>query len=140
MGKKKWLILVSIGVVLVLLMTIEVKKMSEPTEREKQVAFLIEHEEEMAEFVKQQNEKVDKVVFDWNSLEQEIVGNGLPQGAGEVFIIRIQIIDKKDKEINSFGFAIDPDNINRPKKIEKMYTINANYDYYSCSHRREKSL
>ncbi|MGX7187857.1 hypothetical protein [Enterococcus mundtii] len=121
-------------------MTIEVKKMSEPTEREKQVAFLIEHEEEMAEFVKQQNEKVDKVVFDWNSLEQEIVGNGLPQGAGEVFIIRIQIIDKKDKEINSFGFAIDPDNINRPKKIEKMYTINANYDYYSCSHRREKSL
>ncbi|MGL9894000.1 hypothetical protein SAMN04487758_103192 [Enterococcus mundtii] len=140
MGKKKWLILVSIGVVLVLLMTIEVKKMSEPTEREKQVAFLIEHEEEMAEFVKQQNEKVDKVVFDWNSLEQEIVGNGLPQGAGEVFIILIQIIDKKDKEINSFGFAIDPDNINRPKKIEKMYTINANYDYYSCSHRREKSL
>ncbi|WP_420911715.1 hypothetical protein [Enterococcus mundtii] len=121
-------------------MTIEVKKMSEPTEREKQVAFLIEHEEEMAEFVKQQNEKVDKVVFDWNSLEQEIVGNGLPQGAGEVFIILIQIIDKKDKEINSFGFAIDPDNINRPKKIEKMYTINANYDYYSCSHRREKSL
>lgn len=140
MGKKKWLILVSIGVVLVLLMTIEVKKMSEPAEREKQVAFLIEHEEEMAEFVKQQNEKVDKVVFDWNSLEQEIVGNGLPQGAGEVFIILIQIIDKKDKEINSFGFAIDPDNINRPKKIEKMYTINANYDYYSCSHRREKSL
>ncbi|WP_375152412.1 hypothetical protein [Enterococcus mundtii] len=53
LGKKKWLILVSIGVLLVLLMTIEVKKMSEPTEREKQIAFLIEHESKMTEYVNQ---------------------------------------------------------------------------------------
>ncbi|STD25800.1 hypothetical protein [Enterococcus mundtii] len=137
MGKKRWLISVSIGILLVILTTIGLKNISEPTKKERQIAFLIEHEEEMAEFVKQQNEKVNKVVFDWNSLEQEIVGNGLPQGAGEVFIIRIQIIDKKKKEINSFGFAIGP---YRPKNIEKMYTINANYDYYSYSHRREKFL
>lgn len=137
---KKWLIVVSIGIVSVLLTTIGLKNISEPTKKERQIAFLIEHEEEMAEFVKRQNEKVNKVVFDWNSLEQEIVGNGLPQGAGEVFIIRIQIIDKNSKEINSFGFAINTDDVNRPKKIEKMYTINANYDYYSCSHRREKFL
>ncbi|MBO0460729.1 hypothetical protein JZO83_03115 [Enterococcus sp. DIV1298c] len=130
MVKKKWLISVSIGVLLVLLTTIGVNKMGEPTKKERQVAFLKAHEEEMVEFVKKQDEKVNNVVFDWNSLKQEIVGNGLPQGAGEVIIIRIQIIDKDNKEINSFGFAINPDNINRPKKIETMYTINANYNYY----------
>ncbi len=140
LGKKKWLILVSISIVAVLLATIGIKNINEPTKRERQIVFLQAHEREMTKFVKQQNEIVNKVVFDWDSLEQEIVGNGLPQGAGEVFIIRIQIIDQNNKEINSFGFAINPDDVNRPKKIEKMYTINANYDYYSCSHRREKAL
>lgn len=110
-----------------------IKEYKRANKRERQIVFLKAHEKEMTEFVKQQNEIVNKVVFDWDSLEQEIVGNGLPQGAGEVFIIRIQIIDQNNKEINSFGFAINPDDVNRPKKIEKMYTINANYDYYSCS-------
>ena len=109
---------------------IGVKKMNEPTTKEKQIAFLQAHEEEMAEYVKMQNEKVAKVVFDWDSFKQESVGNGLLQGVGNIFIIRIQIIDKDNKEINSFGFAIEPDSVREPKNIEKMYTINANYNYY----------
>ena len=36
--------------------------MNEPTEKERQIAFLKEHEEEMTEYVKQQNEKIAKAV------------------------------------------------------------------------------
>ncbi|NRC94334.1 hypothetical protein [Enterococcus faecalis] len=111
--------------------TIGVKKMNEPTEKEKQIAFLKEHEEEMTEYVKQQNEKIAKVAFCWESLEKESVGNGLPQGAGDILSIRIQIIDNNNNKINSFGLAIKPNNWNEPTKIKELYTINADYDYYT---------
>ena len=90
-----------IAVILVAIIgTIGVKKMNEPTEKEKQIAFLKEHEEEMTEYVKQQNEKIAKVAFCWESLEKESVGNGLPQGAGDILSIRIQIIDNNNNKIN----------------------------------------
>lgn len=92
LGKKKWLILVSIGVLLVLLMTIEVKKMSEPTEREKQIAFLKEHESKMTEYINQyKGEKVTEINYDWNNVNRVVIGNGLPSGAG--------------KKIQIFGFV-----------------------------------
>ncbi|WP_375152411.1 hypothetical protein [Enterococcus mundtii] len=92
LGKKKWLILVSIGVLLVLLMTIEVKKMSEPTEREKQIAFLKEHESKMTEYINQyKGEKVTEINYDWNNVNRVVIGNSLPSGAG--------------KKIQIFGFV-----------------------------------
>ncbi len=33
--------------------------------------------------------------------------------------------------INSFGLAIKPNNWNEPTKIKELYTINADYDYYT---------
>ena len=55
--------------------------------RAKQLAYLKEHEEEIKEFVKSQNTKIKSVQIDWNSLTVEQIGNGTPQGGGEVVSI-----------------------------------------------------
>ncbi len=69
-NRKRIKIGILIAVILVAIIgTIGVKKMNEPTEKEKQIAFLKKHEEEMTEYVKQQNKKIAKVAFCWESLE-----------------------------------------------------------------------
>ena len=39
--------------------------------RAKQLAYLKEHEEEMANFIKSRNPKVESVQFDWDSMKVE---------------------------------------------------------------------
>ena len=58
----------------------EIKK--EQDSREKQLDYLKEHEEEIIEFVKSQNSKIESVQLIWDSLIVEEIGNGTPQGAG----------------------------------------------------------
>jgi hypothetical protein len=60
----------------------EIHLMDKRTEHERQVAFLKEHEAEMTEYIKSQNEKIETVEYDWNSIEVGTIGNGTPQGAG----------------------------------------------------------
>ena len=52
--------------------------------KEKQLAYLKEHEEEIKEFVKSQNPKIESVQIDWDETKWEKVGNGTPQGGGEI--------------------------------------------------------
>ena len=103
--------------------TIGVKKMNEPTEKEKQIAFLKEHEEEMTEYIKSQelyitseNKKVQpevkKVSFDYEnySTYQRDAG-GIPY---EVYTIDITGL-YNDTEI--FELLIDVDSLKKPTKI-----------------------
>ena len=55
--------------------------------RSKQLAYLKEHEEEIKEFVKSLNPKVESVQIDWDETKWEKVGNGTPQGGGNVVIV-----------------------------------------------------
>ena len=55
--------------------------------KEKQLAYLKEHEEEIKEFVKSQNPKIETVQIDWDETKWEKVGNGTPQGGGEAIIV-----------------------------------------------------
>ena len=55
--------------------------------RAKQMAYLKEHEEEIKEFVKSLNPKVESVQIDWDETKWEKVGNGTPQGGGNVVIV-----------------------------------------------------
>ena len=55
--------------------------------RAKQLAYLKEHEEEIKDFVKSQNAKIESVQIDWDETMWEKVGNGTPQGGGEVVSI-----------------------------------------------------
>ena len=63
----------------------EKKKEQDP--HEKQLVYLKKHEEEIKEFVKSQNSKIESVQIDWNETMWEEVGNGTPQGGGEVVIV-----------------------------------------------------
>ena len=52
--------------------------------RAKQLAYLKEHEEEIKEFVKSQNTKIESVQIDWKQTQWDKIGNGTPQGGGEI--------------------------------------------------------
>ena len=66
--------------------------------RAKQLAYLKEYEEEMANFVKSWNSKVESVQFDWDSMEVGQVGNGTPQGGGYMMTVNGRINDNKNTE------------------------------------------
>ena len=55
--------------------------------RAKQLAYLKEHEEEIKEFVKSLDHKVESVQIDWDETMWEKVGNGTPKGGGNVVIV-----------------------------------------------------
>ena len=68
--------------------------------KEKQLAYLKKHEEEIKEFVKSQNPKIESVQIDWNETKWEKVGNGTPQGGGEIVSIFGEFNNLKDSDWN----------------------------------------
>ena len=52
--------------------------------RAKQLAYLKEHEEDIKEFVKSLNPKVESIQIDWKQTQWDKIGNGTPQGGGEI--------------------------------------------------------
>lgn len=52
--------------------------------KEKQLAYLKEHDNEIKEFVKSQNPKIESVQIDWEETKWDEIGNGTPQGGGEI--------------------------------------------------------
>jgi hypothetical protein len=52
--------------------------------KEKQLAYLKKHEEEIKEFVKSQNPKIKSVQIDWDQTQWDQIGNGTPQGGGDI--------------------------------------------------------
>ena len=52
--------------------------------REKQLAYLKEHKKEIEDFVKSLNPKVESVQIAWEETRWEEIGNGTPQGGGNV--------------------------------------------------------
>ena len=60
----------------------EKKKEQDP--HEKQLVYLKKHEEEIKEFVKSQNSKIESVQIDWEETKWDEIGNGTPQGGGEI--------------------------------------------------------
>lgn len=96
--------------------------MNEPTEKEKQIAFLKEHEREMTEYIKSQNNKIESVQYDWDSVEVETIGNGTPMGAGKVLII-----DGKFNNISNSSFYLQFkfDESSKLPKIESLTSYNS---------------
>ena len=78
----------------------EQEKKEEQDPHEQQLAYLKKHEEEIKEFVKSQNSKIKSVQIDWNQTRWEDVGNGTPQGGGEVVSIFGEFNNLKDSDWN----------------------------------------
>lgn len=52
--------------------------------KEKQLSYLKKHKNKIDNFVKSQNSKIESVQIDWDETKWEKVGNGTPQGGGEI--------------------------------------------------------
>jgi hypothetical protein len=94
--------------------------MDKRTEHERQVAFLKEHEAEMTEYIKSQNEKIETVEYDWDSVEVGTIGNGTPQGAGKYLQVTIDWFDFSHKWIDGGNLWVEVDNISNPQNIEHV--------------------
>ena len=55
--------------------------------KQKQLAYLKEHEQEMTSYVKAQNSKVESVQINWDETQWGVAGNGTPQGGDEMILI-----------------------------------------------------
>ena len=62
-------------------------KEDEETIKKKQLDYLKEHEQEIVDFVKAQNLKVESVQIYWDETQWGVAGNGTPQGGDEMILI-----------------------------------------------------
>ncbi|PQF23172.1 hypothetical protein [Enterococcus mundtii] len=117
---KKWLIPVSIGILLMLVATIGVKKISEPTEKENQIAFLKEHEEELTKYIIKRNSKanINIVKYNWESFRIEDSGAFTPK----MYIVDIELYGSDKNEIDGGVIQVLPNNLKKPTKIEEIAT------------------
>ena len=92
--------------------------------RAKQLAYLKEHEEEMANFIKSRNPKVESVQFDWDSMEVGQIGNGTPQGGGYMLTFKGRINNIKESSF-TLGFPLDNNRHTLPnlERISEMQPI-----------------
>ena len=65
----------------------KVVQKSEEEIKKEQVAYLKEHEQEIVDFVKAQNPKIESVQIDWDETQWGVAGNGTPQGGDEMILI-----------------------------------------------------
>ena len=92
--------------------------------RAKQLAYLKEHEEDMADFVKSLSPKVESVQFDWDSMEVGQIGNGTPQGGGYMLTFKGRINNIKESSF-TLGFPLDNNRYSLPnlERISEMQPI-----------------
>ncbi|MBO0460732.1 hypothetical protein FQT10_00430 [Enterococcus mundtii] len=120
--KKKWLILVIVSLLLALFTTIDVNKMNEPTEKEKQLAFLKEHEEELTKYIIEKNSQINIAIikYDWESFRIEDSG----AFTQKMYIVDIELYDIDKNEIDGGAIQVLPNNLIKPTKIEEIATDN----------------
>ncbi|BBM13898.1 MULTISPECIES: hypothetical protein [Enterococcus] len=122
MRKKEKIIVVSLTIVLVLLGTLGVKKIMEPTEKEKQIAFLKEHEEELTKYIIKRNSKanINIVKYNWESFRIEDSG----AFTKKMYIVDIELYGIDNNEIDAGAIQVLPNNLQKPTKIEEIATNN----------------
>ena len=62
-------------------------KEDKETIKQKQLAYLKENEQEIVDFMKAQNPKVESVQIYWDETQWGVAGNGTPQGGDEIILI-----------------------------------------------------
>ena len=91
--------------------------------KQKQIAYLKEHEKEIVDFVKAQSPKIKSVQIDWNSMQIEESGNGTPQGGGYNLSISGQINQLKKTKFSVDFYLEDQNSIPTIKKMGMLNDI-----------------
>ena len=98
-------------------------KEDKETIKQKQLAYLKEHEKEIGDFVKAQNPKVESVQIDWNSMQIEESGNGTPQAGGYNLSISGQINQLENTKFSVDFYLEDQNSIPTIKKMGMLNDI-----------------
>ena len=101
----------------------KVVQKSEEEIKKEQIAFLKEHEQEIVDFVKAQNPKVESVQIDWDSMQIEESGNGTPQGGGYNLSISGKINQLKNTKFSVDFYLEDQNSIPTIKKMGMLNDI-----------------
>lgn len=91
--------------------------------KQKQLAYLKEHEKEIVDFVKAQNPKIESVQIDWNSMQIEESGNGTPQAGGYNLSISGQIDQLENTKFSVDFYLEDQNSIPTIKKMGMLNDI-----------------
>ena len=101
----------------------KVVQKSEEEIKKEQIAYLKEHEQEIVDFVKAQNPKVESVQIDWNSMQIEESGNGTSQGGGYNLSISGQINQLENTKFSVDFYLEDQNSIPTIKKMGMLNDI-----------------
>ena len=88
--KSVLLVVIAILIIIGIIMTVQNKSLFTDdifgfqSPREKQLTYLKKHEKDLADFVKSLSPKVESVQIAWEETRWEEIGNGTPQGGGNV--------------------------------------------------------
>ena len=63
------------------------EKKKEQDSREQQLAYLKKHKKDIEEYIKSLNPKIETVQIDWDQTQWDQIGNGTPQGGGDIIDI-----------------------------------------------------
>ena len=91
--------------------------------KQKQLAYLKEHEKEIVDFVKAQSPKIESVQIDWNSMQIEESGNGTPQGGGYNLSISGKINQLENTKFSVDFYLEDQNSIPTIKKMGMLNDI-----------------
>ena len=93
----------------------------------KQIAFLKEHEQEIVDFVKSKNSKIESVQVNWSDIRWGEAGNGTPQGGGEILLV-YGYANGSDLTNFSLNFTLDENKIPRIDSIgsDSLYRVEKN--------------
>ena len=84
--------------------------------KQKQLAYLKEHEQEMTAYVKAHNANIHQVSYDWDSVRTVVGGNGTPQGGDEILLV-YGYANGSDLTNFSLNFTLDE---NKMPKIDSI--------------------
>ena len=98
-------------------------KEDKKTIKQKQLAYLKEHEKEIVDFVKAQSPKIKSVQIDWNSMQIEESGNGTPQGGGYNLSISGKINQLENTKFSVDFYLEDQNSIPTIKKMGMLHDI-----------------
>ena len=98
-------------------------KEDKETIKQKQLAYLKEHEKEIVDFVKAQSPKIESVQIDCNSMVIEESGNGTPQGGGYNLSISGKINQLKNTKFSVDFYLEDQNSIPTIKKMGMLNDI-----------------
>ena len=95
--------------------------------KQKQLAYLKEHEQEMTAYVKAHNANIHQVSYDWDSIKTVVGGNGTPQGGDEILLV-YGYANGSDLTNFSLNFTLDENKVPKIDSIgsDSLYRVEKN--------------